>query len=290
MSGEAAAVGCAFCWALSSSMVRGLTEHIPSLTLNSLRSLVATFFYVAIVLITGKYAGWRDFTLPKLAFLAVNLGVGIVLGDTAYYSSMRLVGLSRALTISSIYPLLTAILAGLVLGERFRALTWVGFLLCVGGVVIVARSSLQTGDVGSAARVRRGVLLAIAAAGLWAIGTVSLRAGSVGLDPFLVNGLRLGGVAAVAGTWAARRGELRAVRRLRPGQVALLIAGALVGSLLGAMLYLTAVQAAGASKAAVLASTAPLFSVPMSLLSGEAVNRRLLFGMVAAVVGVMMVV
>ncbi|MGI6206928.1 MAG: DMT family transporter [Anaerolineae bacterium] len=289
MSGEAAAIGSAFLWALSSAMLRGLTAEVPSLALNALRSLVGMAAYAVIVTGSGKLPGFGQFGAENLLFLTVNVGVGIVLGDTAYYSSMRQIGLSRAMTIASTYPLLTAILAGLFLGESFGPATWAGFVLCVGGVILVARSGLQPAQSGGGRALARGVWLAVAASALWAVGTVSLRRGSEGMDPFLVNFLRMSGVALVAGLWARARGEFGGIRRLAPSRVALLVAGALIGSVIGTMLYLTAVQTAGASKAAVLASIAPLFSVPMSMLAGEPVNRRLVVGMAAAVAGIVIV-
>lgn len=289
MSGEAAAIGCAFFWALSSAMLRGLTVEVPSLALNALRSLVGTLVYALAVLGTGRLARFSDFGVDNLFFLGINLGIGILLGDTAYYSSMRLIGLSRALTIASTYPLLTAVLAGLFLGERFGPATWAGFVLCVTGVVLVARSSLAPAGSGGGHLPARGVTLAIAAAVVWAVGTVALRRGAVGMDPFLVNFLRLGGVTLAAGLWARARGELREVRRLSLSRAAMLVAGAVIGSVFGAMLYITAVQTAGAAKAAVLASIAPLFSVPMSMLAGERVNRELIAGMGAAVAGIVIV-
>lgn len=118
---------------------------------------------------------------------------------------------------------------------------------------------------------------------------MSLRQGAEGMDPYIVNFLRMGGVTVAAGLWARGRGEFRSIRQLTWSKVAILVTGAIIGSVVGSVFYLTAVQTAGASKAAVLASTAPLFSVPMSLLTGERLNWKLLAGMAAAISGVVIV-
>ncbi|MGQ9552787.1 MAG: DMT family transporter [Anaerolineae bacterium] len=290
MTGEVAALGCAFCWALSSTLMRGLTDQMPSVLLNTLRSLVGTVLYALIILGTGKVSLYSCISIHDLAFVGINLAFGIVLGDTAYYSSMRLIGVSRALTISSMYPLLVALLAGVALGEQFSVRTWLGFMLCIAGVILVARSSLQRGNPRPLRQIGRGVGLAVAAAFLWSIGTVALRIGSRNIDAFVVNSIRLGGVTLIAGIWAGTRGEMQRTRVLGRRQWLPLVLAAIVGSVAGATLYVTSVQLAGASKAAVLASTAPLFSVPMSLLAGETVNARLIAGIVVAVTGVMLVV
>lgn len=290
MNGEVSAIGSAFLWALSSAMLRGLTTEVPSLALNALRSVVGVLTYGVVILVDGRLGAFADLRPQNLLFLTINLGVGILLGDTIYYSSMRLVGVSRALTVSSIYPLLTTVLAGLFLGEMFGPETYVGFVLCVGGVILVARSGLGDKDSSTAIAGGRGVAFALMAAVCWSVGTVSLRQGSVDMDPYIVNFMRMGGVALAAGVWARARGEFRSIRRLSMGKVAMLVAGAIIGSVIGSVFYLSAVQTAGASKAAVLASTAPLFSVPMSLLTGERMNAKLLGGMAAAIAGVVIVV
>lgn len=290
MSGEVAAIGCAFFWALSAAIVRGVAVETPSMLVNALRSVASAGLYIIVIVTTGRLALYQELTPRDLLFLGMNLSVGIVLGDTAYYASMRAIGLSRALTISSTYPLLTAVLAGLFLGEVFGWRTWLGFVLCVTGIIVVARSGVRTGDAARGEQMRRGVAFALAAAGAWAVGTIALRIGSLGLDPVMVNSLRISGVAVVAGAWAGARGEWRHMRRFGRRQWLPLIVSGLTGSVIGATLYLLAVQRAGAPKAAVLASLAPLFSVPMSALVGETVSRRLIVGVVVAVAGVMLVV
>jgi DME family drug/metabolite transporter len=288
--GELAAIGSAFTWAISSAVLRRVTDSVPSLALNALRSVAGMALYAVVIAATGRYLLFTHVSRQAWLFIGLNLCIGILLGDTAYYSSMRLIGLSRSLTISSVYPLVTALLAGAFLGEHFTWRTWAGFLLCVGGVTIVARSEGRSGDPAPAARQLRGTALAIAAAFLWAIGTICLRVGSKGLDPFIVNSIRLGGVAVFAGLWAGVRGEMRCVRRFTRAQILPILLAGLIGSFAGATFYVLAVQLAGASKAAVLASIAPLVGVPMSLLAGETVNRRLVAGVVTAVIGVMLVV
>jgi drug/metabolite transporter (DMT)-like permease len=251
---------------------------------------MGTGLYIVLLLVAGGFGAFDRFDARSLAFVGFNMAVGIVLGDTAYYSSMRLIGVSRALTISSIYPLITALLSGLLLHERFGYRTWVGFVLCIVGVILVARAGVRAGEPAGGDRVRRGTLLALAASLMWAMGTLALRIGSSGQDAVVVNSVRLGGVALVAGAWAGTRGEFRSLRRLGRRQWLPLALSALIGSFIGATLYIIGVQEAGAAKAAELASTAPLFSVPMSRLTGERITARLVAGMVVAVAGVMLVV
>jgi len=290
MSGGLAALGCAVCWALSGALVRDLTKRFSSLVLNATVAFVGVLLYVVVILATVRQPLYAEIAGRDMLFLALNCVFSLVLGDTFYYSSMRVLGLSRALTISATYPLITAVLAGLLLHERFTLSTWLGFGLCVSGVVVVARSGLRAGADGQIREgLSRGVAFALAAAACWALGTVSLRVGSLGLDTFIVNSIRLSGVAFIAGTWAYLRGDMRRISLGRSDAIRL-FSSAVLGAGLGATLYLMAVQRAGASVAAVLSSTSPLFSVPMSALGGEKIDARLVSGIIAAVCGVMLVV
>jgi DME family drug/metabolite transporter len=289
VSGEVAALGCAFFWALSSALVRIVAEATPSLALNCARSAIGA---VLNIIVLAGFTRSSSLYIPSwrsLACLLLNLSIGIVIGDSLYYSSMRLIGVARSLTISASYPLLTALLSWPLLGERISPTGWAGFVLCIGGIVLVARSASPRELPAAGRRGVRGALLAGAAAICWSVGTVALRAGSTGLNVFAVNALRLTGVALLAGLLAASRNELGSLRSLRARHFLVLVSSSLTGALAGASLYVRAVQLAGAGKAALLASMAPLFSVPLAILSGERVNAQLLAGMVAAIAGMALV-
>lgn len=290
MSGELAAIACAFCWALSTAIVRNLAAEMPALMLNGMRSLVGTLAYVLIIIASGNLSLYARLQPEQWFYIGINFAVSLALGDTANYAAIGRIGFSRALTIASIYPLLTALMAGPLLGESFTWRTWIGFVLCVAGVVLVSRSTVKSGDPAPTRAMQWGIGLSLIAALAWSIGTIALRRGSEGLNTSIVNSIRLGGVAVLAGVWAGGRGELGAVRRMGRRQWLPLLSSALVGSVIGATLYLMAVQRAGASKAAVLASLAPLFSVPMAVIAGESVNLKLVAGVVTTVAGVALVV
>jgi len=54
--------------------------------------------------------------------------------------------------------------------------------------------------------------------------------------------------------------------------------------------FLLAIQFTGAAKTATLTSTAPLFGVPMSLLTGEKLTWQTVMGSIVSVAGIWMVV
>ena len=77
------------------------------------------------------------------------------------------------------------------------------------------------------------------------------------------------------------------------GKKALLVIAlaAIIGSGVGTITYLTAVQQAGAALASTLATTAPLFATPLSaIFLRERLTRRNVTGMLLCVAGVWLVV
>ena len=63
-----------------------------------------------------------------------------------------------------------------------------------------------------------------------------------------------------------------------------------MGAGVGSMLYVLAVQQAGAARTAILSSTAPLFALPMAaLLLHERITPRVVAGTLLSIVGIWLV-
>ena len=133
----AAAAPVAFIVLWSSAFIAaraGLPDVSPLLFL-ALRFVLATLVLVALCLIwrqdwRGLGRRWPHFVL---AGILIN---GLYLGG-AYIAMTRITGATMAL-VGSLHPLLTALLSGPVLGDRFRVSQWLGFICGVGGVALVA--------------------------------------------------------------------------------------------------------------------------------------------------------
>ena len=93
--------------------------------------------------------------------------------------------------IVNLAPVIVAVLAGLFLGEGFPQRLMLGLLIAFAGVVIIASAS-RTGAVDP-----RGVALALAAAGLYAVGVLLQKQALATVDPITVTWL-----GALAGTVA----------------------------------------------------------------------------------------
>jgi len=290
--GELAGLGGAAVWAGVSTAMRAASEKTSAVTINWLRCSFATLTLAVLVLALGRGSSLTGLPPGSLAAIVVSGVLGQAMGDGLLLQGMKSIGTSRALPISNISPLLTIAMAMVVLGER---ITWVGItgsLLVLAAVYLLAfpPETLRTAGPALRGADKRGVLLALGAALCYASSTVILKTGLAEVDLLAANLLRMGtaslflfGVEAFSFGWGLPKGLGR--------RAFAIVALAGVANSLSSLLYLTAVSFAGAAKASVLASTTPLFALPISLfLLHERINLRIVVGTVVAILGIWMVV
>lgn len=296
MVGETAALGSALLWAVSSILMGSLTGRMPAVVISALRALFGAAFLLAVAALLLVSGAARAPGPAAAAGLAGSGVLGLGLGDTAYIRSLRHIGVSRAFPVSmATYPLLTFVLAVALIGEAVTPPVAVGAALVIAGVILVVLGGRLPGSEGRSARSRRevwlGTALVLTAAVLWAFASVWLRAAADGVQPAVAQAIRLPVAAVVTAGLARGAGHaLWSPRYGWRGLMALLLTG-VVGTGAGSMLFVLAVQRAGAAKTAVLSSTAPLFALPLAaLLLGERLTGRVVLGTVLSIAGVWLVV
>src|SRR5947209_4105249 len=136
--GEFAALGSAVMWACSTIAMRAESGRVPALSLNAFRSGFASLTIWLIVLAAGEVGLLALVPTSALGSLIGSVLIGMAVGDSLNIRAMHAIGVARAMPISSTYPLLTAILAVLLLGEPLPLRLTAGILLVVLGVALVA--------------------------------------------------------------------------------------------------------------------------------------------------------
>ena len=175
MIGELSALGSAFCWALVSILLRNLQYRINTISLNAFRSIVAAVITLIAVVVTGKTDALGNIPPLALLCLAVSVLLGLGLGDTLFFYSIKMIGVARSLPISNAYPIFAAIIASIINNEPITSRFVAGTLLVMVGVLLV----LMPGRRCLAASRERGneklgILLAKTSI-LWACGTNILK-------------------------------------------------------------------------------------------------------------------
>lgn len=291
MIGEICALACALCWAITSVLTKSLAGKIEPLTLNFIRCLGATLFLWLLIPFHPGTGGLSQIPPATLLLLVFSALLGMSVGDTIYLRGLKLIPVTLAVPVAqSVTPLLTVTAAFLFLGEDFSPFFLIGTFLALSGIYLVAvpegatfrslRAPLETRGT--------GIGLILIASLFWTVSIAFLKMGLQKTDPFLANGIRLP-VSALA-LMPLAFFEKAAPTESRSSPWRLWVLGAFSGVLafgVGGALFLTAIQQAGAGKAMVLTSCAPLFGLPISLFFlKERVTMRILAGTILMVIGV----
>jgi DME family drug/metabolite transporter len=296
--GEIGGLGSALCWALSNVLFTRLAPHVDAVSINMVRCLVATFFFLLILPFVGGAATLLQASPAIPALLIVSVVLSLALGDSLFLHSMSLIGVSRAFPIANVNPLITLTLAITVLGEHLAAVHIIGSFLILVGISLIARSSPRSDSQQTSAALPGishlwlGVAMALLAALCWGVTTVVLKIILNELNAVVTNSIRLPMAALMlAGVLVANGRGLRSLRLLSWRGWLILVMASIIGSAAGSFLYLFSIQQAGAGKASVLISTSPLFAVPFSLLIlKERVTSGIIVGTILTVIGIGLVV
>jgi uncharacterized membrane protein len=267
LSGEVIAFASALLWAVSSVLLTVGARQIDVLPLNFLRTVVSTLFFWALLPFFGGLEAVAAIPAANWLWLLLSVLMLLVVGDTFYFLSMELAGVSWAMPVASINPLWAVLLAFLWLDEPLTWTLLAGALLVVLGIVLVSRMSGRpvAKSVDSQLR-RKGLILALLVSVLWAVGQVALKPGTEGVNSVVANSVRqpMGMLALLALTLA--RGRWGELKKLDTRSWAVIGVASLLGTGIGSLLFVISIQMIGAGRAAVLTSTSPLMAIPFSML------------------------
>lgn len=291
--GAAAALASSAMWALTSVLLTSQTARLRPLLMSAIRSLTASLILIGLLVATDGLVQWREMTFITGVSMMGSGVLGQAVGDTLYINALGFLGVTRTFPITnSAYPFLTFILAVVLLGESVTWLLPIGGALIVLGITwIVLEQRRADADQAMKVQLGRGVLFAVAAALAWALATVWLRGQQGNLDAIGAASLRIPAAsAAVFATLAATRGRQPAGYGITPRSIAIVAVAGLLGTGLGSILFIYAVEHTGAARTAFLTTSAPVFALPMGVVFlSERLTPRVLLGTVVTSAGIWLV-
>jgi Predicted membrane protein len=138
--GAVCALASAFTWAVTSLLVRTVSPPLSSVTVSAVRSLLGGGLLLTWVLATGGVGRLIAIGEKNFFLLAISIVVAIALGDVMFFESARFLGLARAMTVSMVYPLMSAGFAALFLGEPLSARVTAGAVVTLTGLAVIVRA------------------------------------------------------------------------------------------------------------------------------------------------------
>jgi drug/metabolite transporter (DMT)-like permease len=215
--GALAALGSAIAWAVTSLLARTLMAELGSVGVNAVRSTIGGVILVAWVLMAAGPGVFAAISTRAWVLLALSIVVAIALGDTVFFESSRALGLARAMTISTTYPLGAAAIAAVFIGEPLTVAIVVGALVTLGGLVLIVAPWAERPP---EERFWFGVGMAAVASFAWALSTVLVKPPLAEMDAVTAQAIRLPLASAFLWLLPWARGAPRALalsgRRARP--------------------------------------------------------------------------
>lgn len=121
------------------AVVKSMAGAWPAFAVAALRF---TFGALALSLLLLRFEGPRAF-VPQKPWLQVARGVCLAISSTCFFSAIYLMPLAEAMAIGFLSPVLTQVLAGVLLGERVRRAVWGASAVSLIGVAIILRPNLM---------------------------------------------------------------------------------------------------------------------------------------------------
>ncbi len=286
--GEIAALSAAVVWALATWIYSQFSHHFSAMQLNIVKGVAASG--MMLVVMPWIEMPTMAISATHLAILAVSGIIGIAVGDSAYFASLKRIGANKTLLLESLAPPLSGVLALVALGSVLPLQSWLGVLLTTLAVTFVIFQPDASGEQTNWSGVGFGLLASVCQASGVVISHYALVAGD--LPPLLGALIRLSvGVLAVAMVIVVFEKTPFSSMKKHLGQLTksafLWLLGAIfVGTFLALWLQQIALKHANPAVAQTLIATSPLFMLFIYMVKGEKVTAKSIIGTLAAVGGI----
>jgi drug/metabolite transporter (DMT)-like permease len=287
--GEIAGLVSACAWGATGIVIRAYLGEVPAVVVNALRNSASAAVFIVL---------WLGFSnrapIPPSAagLLVASMIVGLVVGDSLYFEALKRIGVARAMPISMGYPVLTSLLAALLLGERLTMVSVIGMLATLAGVYLVAMPAAGVAralnNLQPVSGYWLGVTLAAVAAVCWSFSAIAVKPALGMTDVVTASVIRSGLASVVLWSVTLRRGTVPLATWFHGRSLKAIVAVGLFG-VASTSLFLECIALAGAGTAAVLSATSPIFAVPVSIaFLHERGNWRVGGGTLLSVIGVVL--
>jgi drug/metabolite transporter (DMT)-like permease len=296
--GEVAALLTAMCYSISSIFFTFAGRIFGPLSSNRLRLVIA-------ILLLG-ITHWIVFGNPipvqagveRWLWLGSSGIVGLAIGDLFLFKAYISIGPRLGLLFLSLSPALASLLAWLILGEILSLGSIIGIVLTLAGIawVVMESSSNHKSPAGEPIQLLqknhvKGILAGLIAAAGQALGVVLAKPGLAdNFSPLSGNVIRMS--AAFLALWLVTIFQGQAISTIRQANaqksgLLYLLAGAILGPLVGVSLSLYAIQNTDIGIASTLIALPPVFLLPIGhFVFKEHISWRAVAGTGIAIAGV----
>ena len=262
---ELAALAAAFCWALGGYLAAGPSRHLGAFSFTRLRMSQVLVMLAIVVVIQDTWAT----VLDDFWVLCLSGVIGIFLGDTALFATMRRIGPRRTAVMFATNGPIGALLGYVFLGEVLELNQLFGCALVVVGVIVAILYGRDKHNVHELEKtygpIWMAIIMGLIAAFCQALGAILAKpALQVGADPIAVSALRVAVSVICLMMLLLLPGN--SVRAQNPLTKSIFIKTAISGFLamaVGMTLVLFALSGGKVGVVTVLSSTSPILVLPI---------------------------
>lgn len=189
MLGELVSLISAICWTFSAALYKIALKEVDPLIANIIRIMLTSLSLILICFLLNRINELFVFSLLPLIYIILSSLIGLGLGDLTYMYSIGNIGVSRAVPISSIYPLFTIFFSFLLFNEKISLIVFIGALIIVLGIWILFKEE-KSNFLNNEKNHNEGYLAAILCAFLWGFSISLMGEALKFLDSLIVNTLR----------------------------------------------------------------------------------------------------
>ncbi|KKK45513.1 hypothetical protein LCGC14_0697860 [marine sediment metagenome] len=323
MPGELLAILAVFTFVGSNVIFRKIEQQTSPTYINFFRTAMGTITFILLILFLNKLNLMFMISWGLWLLLIVSFIFGQVIGDTAYFIAQKELGTTIALAISMTFPLFTFVLSLLFLDRPFTPILIISLLFIGSGITIIGKSKISVDviknernfDLQRSFRMKiqdsfkkssiKAIGYCIVASLGWAIGAVLIDFCTVQIDlatetkdlsSIIGNTIRFPFALLILSTmvWREKSREKKNQNSLFRNKTkytwVLLLGGSILGTSLGAYLYTESVHLAGASFVSLIATTSPLFALPLTyVVNKEKISKFGFIGVFLTIIGVVVI-
>ena len=300
-----------FTFVSSNVIFRKVENEVSPAYINSVRTFIGIITFWIIAAISGVFILIFQFPIMLWIWLILSFIFGQVIGDTAYFSAQKELGVTQTIAISLTFPLFTYILAIIFLDETFSYIIIISFTFISIGVIFInygiRKARNINGDLETEENIEkeykkkswRAIILAFIASLAWAIGIVIIDY-SVNeitkiteiqeMSSILANVVRFPFAFLILLGFVKHTDGKISVKKSKRAWGWLFL-GSIIGTSLGAYLYTEATRTAGATIMSLFATAAPLIAIPMDyIFNKERINWRSMIGVFLIIIGIAFII
>ncbi|MDH4391498.1 MAG: DMT family transporter [Aquabacterium sp.] len=263
---QALLLGTMAMWGANLSVVKLLLTQMEPILVSVLRMVVAAVAVAAVV-------AWRRLPWPALSrrqwwALAGCAVLMVYLNQILFTQGVAATAAANAALIIALNPLVSALLAAVLLGDRLSPQRIAGVVLGFGGVaaVVLHRPGMAMGGAGL------GDLLVLGAVTTWVLGGVMVQRLARGIDPLFISAVLnvIGAVLLLLHVLVRPAPLVYDASQFGPLTVLLVLVSGLLATALGGIVWNRALMVLGVARTSLYSYWVPIFGVLFAvLLLGE---------------------